>query len=202
MRKILPILFLLLILVNLIGHAQPQPNFPQLKTFQQTLAGLNVQFAFPKDFKEIKTVRNPELDIDYAMELPNENFQVWFMVKNLQQQRTKLKVFEDASKAAINNPDSLYRPIATATAITLAGKNNYTVKVLPPEALALFNASGGQSYLLGLYNTPVTNRCKYGLLICLQKHGAGSVSMLFLSNDNGPDFYKNVNKACYSVRFN
>ncbi|WP_299288457.1 hypothetical protein [uncultured Mucilaginibacter sp.] len=201
MRKISPIL-LLLILVNLIGHAQLQQNFPQLKTFQQTLAGLTVQFALPRDFREIKTVHTADLDVDYAMELPNENFQVWFMLKNLQQQRVKLKVFEDASKTATSTPDSLYKSIATATAIALAGKNNYTVKALPPEALALFNANEGQSYLLSLYNTPITNRCKYGLLICLQKRGAGSVSMLFLSNDNGPNFYKNVNKACYSVRFN
>ena len=201
MRKILSI-FMLLFSSGLIVHGQSVQNFPQLKSFQQNLSGINVQFAFPRDFKEIKTLHTTDLDIDYAIELPNENFQVWFMVKNLQQQRAKLKVFEDASKAAANNPDSLYKPIATATAITLAGKNNYTVKVLPPEALALFNAGQGQSYLLNLYDTPVTNRCKYGLLICLQKHGSGSVSMLFLSNDNGPDFYKNVNKACYSVRFN
>ncbi len=193
---------MLLFSVGLLVRGQSAQNFPQLKSFQQNLATLNVQFALPRDFKEIKTVHTADLDVDYAMELPNENFQVWFMVKNLQQQRARLKVFEDASKAAISTPDSLYKPIATATAIALAGKNNYTVKALPPEALALFNANEGQSYLLSLYNTPITNRCKYGLLICLQKHGAGSISMLFLSNDNGPDFYKNVNKACYSVRFN
>lgn len=201
MRRLLST-FLLLFSVGLLVHGQSVQSFPQLKSFQQNLAGINVQFAFPRDFKEIKTVHAADLDIDYAIELPNENFQVWFMVKNLQQQRARSKVFEDVSKAALTNPDSLYKPIATATAITLAGKNNYTVKALPPEALALFNASQGQSYLLNLYDAPLTNRCKYGLLICLQKHGAGYFSMLFLGNDNGPDFYKNVNKACYSVRFN
>ena len=201
MRKFLS-LMLLLFFVALIVHGQTVQSFPQLKPFQQNLAALNVQFALPRDFREIKTVHTADLDVDYAMELPSENFRVWFMVKNLQQQRARLKVFEDASKAATNTPDSLYKSIAIATAIALAGKNNYTVKALPPEALALFNASEGQSYLLNLYNTPITNRCKYGLLICLQKSGAGSLSMLFLSNDNGTGFYKNVNKACYSVRFN
>ena len=193
---------LLLFFVALIAHGQLVQNFPQLKSFQQNLAALNVQFTLPRDFREIKTVHTADLDVDYAMELPNENFQVWFMVKNLQQQRARLKIFEDASKGATSAPDSLYKPIATATAIALAGKNNYTIKALPPEALALFGANEGQSYLLSLYNTPITNHCKYGLLICLQKNGAGSISMLFLSNDNGTDFYKNVNKACYSVRFN
>lgn len=200
MRKILPLLFFL-ILVNLIGRAQPQPNYPQLKAFQQTLAGLNGQFNFPRDFREIKTARDADLDIDYAIELPNENFQVWFIAKN-QQQRTHPKVFEDDSKSANYNPDSIYKSISTATAIALAGKNNYTFKALPAEMLALFHADEGQSYLLNLYDTPVTVHYKYGLLICLQRNGTGSISMVFLSNDNGPDFYKNVNRACYAIRFN
>lgn len=201
MRKSLSI-FILVWLVGIVVLGQSVQYFPQLKSFQQNLAGINVQFAFPREFKEIKTVHTTDLDIDYAMELPSENFQVWFMVRNLQQQHAKAKVFEDASKMAADNPDSLYKSFAKTTAIALAGKDNYTVKVLPPEALALFRANNGQSYLLSLYNTPITNHYKYGLLICLQKHGAGSVSMLFLSNDNGPGFYKNVNRACYSVRFN
>ena len=201
MRKILPIL-LLLIFVGAVCFSQVQQNFPQLKTFQQALAGLNAQFAFPKDFREIKTVRNADLDVDYAIELPDGNFQVWFIAKNPQQQRARLKVFEDDSKTANTHPDSLYKVVSTTTANTLAGKNNYTTKVLPSEMLALFKADAGQSYLLNLYNSAVTNHCKYGLLICLQKNGTGNISMLFLSNDNGPDFYKNVNKACYSLRFN
>jgi hypothetical protein len=201
MRKLLPILLLLLIFANLVSHAQSQSNFTQLKSFQQTLAALNAQFAFPKDFKEIKTVRGADLDVDYAIELPNDDFQVWFMARN-QQQRTKSKVFEDNAKAPNSSSDSLYKSVSTATALALAGKNNFTDKVLPAELLALYHADEGQSYLLNLYNAPVTNHYKYGLLICLQKNGAGSISMLFLGNDNGPEFYKKVNKACYAVRFN
>ncbi len=200
MKKYLCLIFILLLSYK--GYAQPLPLTPQLKAFQSALNGINVQFSFPKDFKEIKALHSSHTSVDYAMELPNASFQVWYGVKNLQLIWPKFKATEDDIKRTTNNPDSLYISSSLSAATILAGKDNFTSKNLPPEVLTVFNADKGKSYQLNLYDRPETGHYQYGLLLCLQKNGVGYVSMLFLSNENGPDFYKKVNKAYYSVRFN
>ncbi len=201
MKKHLRLIFLFLVFAE-FGHAQQVQPIAQLKTFNQTLAAANLQFLPPKDFKEIKALHTAHVDVDYAMELPNDNFQVWYLVKNLQQEWPKFKASEDNIKRVTRNPDSLYNSSSLIQATLLAGKDNFTSKNLPPSVLTIFNANEGKSYQLNLYDRPETNHFQYGLLICLQKNGVGYISMLFMSNDNGPDFYKKVNKAYYSVKFN
>ncbi len=201
MKKFLKVLVVLLILGG-STYTQPAQTYSQLKTFQQTLSAIDLSFTFPKDFKEIKALHEGNIDVDYAIELPDENFQVWYSVRNTQQPLPKRKTSEDNSKHPPIPPDSLYNAFATAAALMLAGKSNYTVKNLPPEVLNTFHADKGKSYQLELLDRPETNHFQYGLLMSLQKTGTGFISMLFLSNDNGPDFYKRVNKVYYSVKFN
>lgn len=186
------------------GFAQIPQNISQLKSFQQTLSVVGVQFFSPKEFREIKPLHYGNINVDYAIELPNDNFQVWYLAKSSLQEQAKIKVFEDNVKRSAIHPDSLYTFAAARTSAILAGndKNNYTYKILPPDVLSSFGADNGISYQLNLKDRPETNHYQYGLLVCLQKNGQGYVEMLFLSNQNGPDFYKNVNKAYYSVKFN
>lgn len=200
MKKFLQ-LFLLLF-ISTLCYTQTVPTTSRLKIFQQTLSAVNLQFTLPKDFREIQILSNANMDVNYAMELPKANFQVWFSVKNQQQEWPKFKASEDDPKRILTHPDSLYNATSLSTAIALAGKENYTSKNLPPEVLNAFHADIGKSYQLNLHNSSLTDHYQYGLLICLQKNGTGYISMLFLSNENGPDFYKKVNKAYYSVKFN
>lgn len=201
MKKFLEI-FIILLIVCTSSYTQSVQPFSQLKAFQQSLSAADLQFTFPKGFKEIKALHEGNVDVDYAMELSDENFQVWYEVKNTQQQWPKRKITEDDSKRAAIHPDSLYNVSSSLAAVMLAGKNNFTSKNLSPEVLNTFRADRGKSYQLELYDRPETNHYQYGLLISLQKNSVGYVSMLFLSNDNGPEFYRKVNKAYYSVRFN
>ncbi|RYY27794.1 MAG: hypothetical protein EOP41_03595 [Sphingobacteriaceae bacterium] len=201
MKQFLKILFILLVFGS-STYTQPAQTFSQFKTFQQTLTATGLSFTFPKDFKEIKALHEGMVDVDYAMELPDENFQVWYLVRNTQQPWPKRKISEDNLKRTAIQPDSLYNISAMAAARMLAGKNNYIAKNLSAEVLNTFHADKGKSYQLELLDQPETNHFQYGLLLSLQKNGVGFISMLFLSNDNGPDFYKKVNKAYYSVRFN
>lgn len=201
MKKFLQLFFLVLNSCA-VGYSQTLQPSPQFKAFQQTLSATNVQFTFPKDFKEIKALHTAHTNVDYAMELPNANFQVWYGVKNLQQVWPKFKATEDDIKRTLTNPDSLYSSVSLSAATQLAGKENFTCKNLPKDVLDVFRADEGKSYQLNLYDRPETGRYQYALLISLQKNGAGYIMMLFLSNENGPEFYKKVNKAYYSVRFN
>ncbi len=196
--------FLLIIIICASGFAQIPQNNSQLKSFQQTLLVVGVQFTSPKELREIKPLHYGNINVDYAMELPNDNFQVWYLVRNSQQVQARIKVFEDNVKRLTIHPDSLYATAASRAAAILAGndKDNYTCKALPADVLSSFGADNGISYQLNLKDRPETNHYQYGLLVCLQKNGQGYVEMLFLSNENGPDFYKKVNKAYYSVKFN
>lgn len=195
-------LFVIFLVLCTTSYTQTVKPFFQLKNFQQALSAANLQFLLPKDFKEIKPLHTSTVNVDYAMELPNANFQVWYLVKNLQQELPKVKITEDEIKRPLLNPDSLYISAALSAAIILAGKDNYTSKNLPPEVLHVFNANEGKAYQLSLYDRPETGHFQNGLLLCLQKAGSGYVLMLFLGNENGPEFYKKVNKAYYSVKFN
>lgn len=203
MKKILQ-LFVLIIFTGTFSYSQlVQQSVSQLKTFQQSLSAANLQFIIPKDFKEIKAIHTAHVNVDYAMELPDGNFQVWYLVKNVQQYTSKFKASEDdPNNRTPVNPDSLYSTSSFSEATLLAGKDNFTFKSLPQDVLSSFHADKGKSYQLNLYDRPETGHYQYGLLISLQKSGTGYISMLFLSNENGPDFYKKVNKAYYSVRFN
>ena len=201
MKKFLKILVVLLILGG-SSYTQTVQLYSQLKTFQQSLSATGLQFAIPKGFREIKALHQDNIDVDYAMELPDENFQIWYQVRNTQQSWPKRRILEDNAKHVPINPDSVYNLAAQSAAGMLAGKNNYITKKLPQEVLNTFHADEGKSYQLELFDRPETNHFQYGLLLSLQKNGAGFISMLFLSNDNGPDFYKKVNKAYYAVRFN
>lgn len=194
--------FIMLLIVYGSSFTQSVQLISQLKTFQQSLSAASLQFILPKDFKEIKAYHEGNVDVDYAMELPEENFQVWYLVKNTQQQWPKRSISEENSKHNTINPDSLYSVTANHEAMMLAGKNNFTAKYLSQNVLNTFHADKGKSYQLELFDRPETNHFQYGLLLSLQKTGVGFISMLFLSNDNGPEFYRKVNKAYYSVRFN
>lgn len=200
MKKFLQ-LFVVLLLVCTVSYTQTVQLSSQFKNFQQSLSAANVQFLLPKDFIEIKALHTAQADVDYAMELPNANFQVWYLVKNLQQW-PKFKASEEGPKKALNNPDSLYSSVSLSAATNLAGKDNFISKNLPKEVLNVFHADKGKSYQLNLYDRPETSHYQYGLLISLQKAGTGYMLMLFLGDENGPDFYKKVNKAYYSVKFN
>ncbi|RYE19285.1 MAG: hypothetical protein EOP42_29315 [Sphingobacteriaceae bacterium] len=201
MKKFLKILVVLLIFGG-STYTQSVQIYSQFKTFQQALTATGLSFSFPKEFKETKALHEGNIDVDYAMELPEENFQVWYSVKNTHQLWLKRKMYEDNLKYSVVPPDSIYNIMATAAAQMLAGKNNYIVKNLTPEVLNTFHADKGKSYQLELFDRPETNHFQYGLLLSLQKTGVGFISILFLSNDNGPDFYKKINKAYYSVKFN
>lgn len=201
MKKFFALLIFLFACLN-ICKAQLLQTSVQLKAFQQTLSATNMQFSLPKDFKEIKALHTAHVDVDYAMELPNANFQVWYAVKNRQQVLSRLKVSEDDPNRTLTNPDSLYSAVSLSAAIQLAGKDNFTTKNLPPSVLSIFHADNGKSYQLNLFDRPETGHFQYGLLISLQKNGTGYVSMLFLGNENGPNFYQKINKAYYSLRFN
>lgn len=195
------IAFLLLFLQ--LAKAQQKPVVsPEYQAFMQDLNRSGISFVFPDGFKEIKVPDDENLTFDYGLQLNNKDFEVWYIINNLKSEWVSYNLSKDDPEKVHENPDSLYIGICSAQALALAGKGNYFMRNLPDQLIEKqFNADVGKSYLLNLYDTPVLKHYQYALLLMLQKNGRANLLMLFLSNDNGPEFYKNVNMAYRSIRF-
>jgi hypothetical protein len=189
-------LFLLLV-KPVVAQVSRAPVSKDLRNFYNKLSAINLNFTFPDGFKEIKTVNTNNMAFDYAMEIPDADFEIWLQV-NTQKENEKI-----ANERNIHvSPDSLYVNIAeTQCAAFSDDKNNYFTRGLPPYILERYGADAGRTYLLNLTDSPVTKHYKYGLLIILQKNGMGTVSAICFTNEKGPDFFKNMNKASNCLKF-
>lgn len=154
------------------------------RSFAQAAAKSNIAFFIPDGFKEItdKSVANP---FDYGITLPDQNFEIWFKV----------------SPQNESSSDSLYLDMGKNEAKALSGDNGYFMRSLPSEVLEEYNADAGKTYFLSLPDSPVTKHYKFALLITLQKNHRGIVMAAGLTNDKGPDFFKNLNRARSCLKF-
>jgi hypothetical protein len=155
-----------------------------LRKFTKNAAMAGITFSMPEGFKELndKSEANP---FDFGMCLPGQGFEVWFKVM--------------PKKA--NTPDSLYLAMGRNEAKELCRDDSYLVRGLPDEVLEDYNADVGKTYFLNLPDSPVTKHYKYALLITLQKNDKGIVMAAGFTNDKGPEFFKNLNRARNCIRF-
>jgi hypothetical protein len=186
--------------------ARPQPLkvvvvSAQLNAFRQLAAGANVSFIFPKGFRETKAPNNEDLSFDYAIELPGREFEIWFQVRSQKANWASYQQTLNNTARQQANPDSLYIGMGAAQAAAFTGETVNPARDIPPNVVARYGANNGKSYLLNLQDMPITKHYKYALLITLQKNHTGSLMAVCLSNEKGPEFFKNIDKASNSIRF-
>jgi len=177
------------------------PSSNQLKDFFNLVAQANATFVYPKGFREIKAPDDEDFSFDYGLELPGRDFEIWFQVKPEKEDwfnYTRTQYNKDSQMA---NPDSVYITKGTANVLAFTGEKKCFETTLPPRVLARYHADAGKSYLLTLLDLPQTNHYKYALLTTLQKNHTGTILMICFTNEKGPEFYKNISRACSSLRF-
>jgi len=182
-----------------VRHA---PVSAQVAAFTRIAAQANVSFIFPKGFKEIPAPDNDYFSYDYAMTIPGKDFEIWMQVKSEKENWAsyeKARNQPDAQQLA--NPDSTYIPLAQAQCAAFAGDNPYSPRSIPPDILARYNADNGKSYLLTLRDMQTTKSYKYALLITLQKDHTGIIMAVCFTNEKGPEFFKNMDKASNCLKF-
>lgn len=194
--------FLLIMLLLLwVAPAIAQVNRPvvsnQLKNFYTSLAQINLNFTFPEGFRETKAVYTDNFPFDYAMEIPGEDFEIWFRV-NTQKENEK---FLGDKNIHISNPDSLFVSLAQDQLSAFTTDKNYLKRGLPHYILDRYNADEGTTYLVNLNDSPITKHYKYALLIVLQKNKLGTVLAICFTNEKGPEFFKDMNKASNCIKF-
>lgn len=183
-KQILLITFLLFCL----GHIQAQTKATKvshaLKHFGRVAGEANVTFALPDDFKELPGKYESML-FDYGITIPGQEFEIWFRVIPQKE----------------SDPDSVYLNIGRNEAKQLAGGSGYFNRTVPERVLTDYNADVGKTYFMNLPDSPETRHYKYVLLITLQKSHKGTIMAAAFTNDKGPDFFRNINKARNCIKF-
>src|SRR5579863_3515796 len=64
------------------AKSRPSPQSKQLKNFIRLAADANIVYVYPQGFKEIQALHNDNFAFDYALELPGQDFEVWFNVRS------------------------------------------------------------------------------------------------------------------------
>ncbi|MFI5162986.1 MAG: hypothetical protein ACHQHN_17020 [Sphingobacteriales bacterium] len=211
-RQIILTAAYLLVAVTAISQVKPgastvkspiakKAHSKQLTDFRQLNAEANVVFTFPAGFKEIKALNNADFSYDYAVELPDHDFEIWFVVRSQKRDWQQYELVKNDPTKQTANPDSNYVAIGRAQASAFTGETNSQVRIIPPDILARYNASAGRTYLLNLLDRVETRHFKYALLITLEKDHTGTILAVCLTNDKGPEFFKNINKAVNCLKF-
>jgi hypothetical protein len=173
-----------------------------LSLFNKEAEDAGIDFAVPPGFKEVPAVNNENFSFDYALTLPGADFEVWMQVHSLKQNWASYEQVKNITGKALANPDSMYVQAAQAHAAALSDDDNKRfVRPLSPAILSQYNADAGKTYFFTLANLPETKRYKYALLIALQKDHTGYLMAVCLTNERGPEFFKNINKARDCIRF-
>ncbi|RVU00007.1 hypothetical protein EOD41_13660 [Mucilaginibacter limnophilus] len=204
-RQLTPLLLVLFALAFTQVSAQPRskpiPVTTQYNKFKLLAAKANVTFTTPKGFNEIPALDNEDFTFDYAMEIAGKGFEVWYMVRSQKENWASYeRVFLNV-KSRVANPDSVYAELGKAQAAAFTDGSDVFPRTLPPNVLSRYNADAGRSYMLNLIDMPETRHYQYALLVTLQKYHTGTVMMVCFTNQKGPEFYKNVERAGSSIKF-
>jgi len=199
-NKLILTIALLIPCATALSQGNQKSLAAQRANFHYLLGQANISFTFPQGFKETLAPNNEDFTFDYAIELPGQDFEIWFQVRTLKRNSILyLETLNDKNRTA--NPDSLYVDLGRAHAIAFSGGNDYIVRNIPPEVLENYNADAGKTYLLNLLDMPETKHYKYALLITIQKHHVGTLVAVCFTNEKNAEFFKNIKKAQNSIKF-
>lgn len=166
----------------------------QFRNFDKVTTEAGMQFTFPEEFKEIQVVNTEDFPFDYAISLPDKDFEIWFMIRSV-------KNYPRVPPPEGFNVDSTYNFMAETQAKAFAGDNTISARIIPADILARYNADAGKTYLLDLQDLLETKHYKYALLVTLEKSHTGTILVVCLGNDKGTDFFQNINKAVTCLKF-
>ena len=184
-KQILLVACLLICAVQVNAQQKKHKTSPEFRYFTRVAGKADVVFSCPDGFIELP-VKHNGFDFDYGIAIPDQDFEIWFRVipeKNVEAQ------------------DSSYVDLGRTEARSLAGDGNYFMRTIPDRVLTDYNADAGKTFLINLPDLDATKHYKYALLITLQKKQEGTIMAICLTNDKGPNFFRNINRARYCIRF-
>jgi hypothetical protein len=179
-----------------LGQSNPVES-PVAKNLKKLLARINASFTMPDGFVEIPPLNNDKTNYQYAMQVPNEDFEVRIQVND---NRKESRKWERGNTTEKTNPDSLYSKIVADQISGISDGDRFN-RPIPQRILQNYNADVGQSCFFSLADSAFTKHYQYALLVIIQKNHYGSITILCLGNDRGPKFFRKINKLRNLLRF-
>ncbi|WP_295653384.1 hypothetical protein [uncultured Mucilaginibacter sp.] len=183
-----------------VSAQNSQNDSQQLKKFKEHLASIDASFVLPEGFTEVKPENSDKTAYEYALTMPNDDFEIRFQVNDLKREWKKFQ--RGKSGANTINPDSLYSKIAMDQVNSLSDQGPSFNRPFPARIMQFYNVDIGHSYFFSLANNDLTKHYQYALLVVIQKNHYGTISVVCLSNEKGPEFFKKINKLRNCLKFN
>lgn len=200
--RVLGFVAALIVLAITVVYAQrkvtPVTDAP---AFIKAAANAGLVYTYPDGFKEVKPVPYGDIRFNYALMLPDGEFEVWFKVTPLKQPWFTYAHMADVDKQNITNPDSAYINTGKAIATALSSDSTYFERQIQQQTLDTYHADEGKSYLVSLSDSPEIQHYNYALVISLQKNHVGNLLAVCLSNDKGPEFFQKINRLKDCLKF-
>jgi hypothetical protein len=196
MKRLLLAILLICPVLTVFAQGTHLDNSQQFKAFEKSVNKSGIAFTFPEGFKEIQAVNNREFKFNYAMALPEKDFEIWLRVNTVKENKELL-----SDNNLRINVDSAYSFIIKQQAAAFSNDNDWLTRPIPPYILGRYNADVGKTYLVNLKDSPITKHYKYALMIVLAKYNTGSVFAICLTNNKGPEFFKNMFAASNCLKF-
>jgi len=188
------LMFCLFLVLTTSGQRKHIIVSHEFKEFNELINKAGIVFTMPEGFKEIKPLNTDETSFDYGITIPGVEFEIWFDIRPYKQ--SQIEAYRTST-----NPDSVYINWGKAQAAAFSADNNFYTRTIRAENLADYNADWGRTYFMALNDSPYTRHYKYALLITLQKDHTGTIIAECLTNERGPDFFQNINKARNCIKF-
>ncbi|MGN6640435.1 MAG: hypothetical protein ACTHJ8_16110, partial [Mucilaginibacter sp.] len=98
----------------------------RLKRFNRLTTDAGMHFIFPDGFKEISPLNTDNFTFDYAMALPDRDFEIWFMVRSRKKEWQEYSTTKDDGSK--QNPDSAYNTMGYEHAVALTGDTSFLIR--------------------------------------------------------------------------
>ena len=175
-------------------------NLP--KTFTDLLDRGNLTFEKPTGLVETKTIKNRQMNYEYAIKYPKNKFEVRYAIRPLD---NLLRDYEEKEKnkrpGDINiHPNKLYSSLLQVTTLNISGGQLPEVTVFDKQAVIQeFNADWGATTLVEV-GKEFGQNYKYCMTVAIHKDNFADAYFFYLS-DTKDAFGELMNPAFHSLRF-
>lgn len=175
-------------------------NLP--KEFTDLLIRAGLTFQKVSKLEVTKTIRNRQMNYEYAIKYPNKKFEIRYSIRPLDKilsdylQKEKNKKKEDINI----DPNKLYSSLFQATILNISGGQLPEITTFEKAAVKdEFNADWGATTFVVL-EKEFGQDYKYCMIVAIHKDNFGDAYIFYLS-DSKVGFNELVDPAFYSLRF-
>jgi hypothetical protein len=175
-------------------------NLP--KKFTDLLERANLIFEKPAGLEETKIIQNRQMNYEYAVKYPKNNFEVRYAIRPLDKLLHYYEEMEKNKKPGDENihPNKLYSKLLQVTTLNISDGQLPEITVFDKDAAKEeFNADWGATTFVEV-GKEFGQKYKYCMIVAIHKDNSGDAYFFYLS-DTKDGFKELMNAAFYSLKF-